>query len=92
MYINIKICVIYESDRWTHNPLSVFELDDCLWGVVKLTKNTDNDKYGYRGYVFDFIHVQLFHYHLMELVKILFLFVQITLHQHRLIYQSLEKV
>ena len=92
MYINIKFYVIYESDKWTHNPLSVFALDDYLWGVAKLTKNTDNDKYGYSGYVFDFIHVQHFHYQFMELAKMLLLFVQTTLYQHMFIYQSLEKV
>ena len=25
-----------------------------------MTKNADNDKYGYSGYVFDFIHIQVF--------------------------------
>ena len=70
----------------------MFALDDCLWGVAKLTKNTDNDKYGYSGYVFDFIHVQPFRYQFMELVKMLLLFVQTTLYQDMFIYQSLEKV
>ena len=31
-----------------------------MCGVVELTKNTDNDEQGYRGYVFDFIHIQVF--------------------------------
>ena len=57
-----------------------------------INKNTDNDKYGYSGYVFDFIHVQPFRYQFMELVKMLLLFVQTTLYQHMFKYQSLEKV
>ena len=60
LYINIKFCVVYESGRWTNNPVSVYALEDCLYGVVKLTKNTDNDEHGYSGYVFDFIHIQVF--------------------------------
>ena len=31
-----------------------------MCGVVKLTKNADNAKYGCSGYVFDFIHIQVF--------------------------------
>ena len=42
------------QDVFTHrnavNLLIVYELDECLFGAVKLTKNADTDKYSYSGY------------------------------------------
>ena len=37
----VNLFVIYELNRW---------LKDCLFGNVKITKNTDPDKYSYSGY------------------------------------------
>ena len=49
----VNIYIVYEitSDyKDTNYPT----LEHCLFGSVKLTKNTDIDKYGYFGYVIGF--------------------------------------
>ena len=42
--------VVYELDTWSRDLNSDFTLKDCLFGGVKLAKNTDPDKYVYSGY------------------------------------------
>ena len=41
---------VYELNTWSKNSNTDFTLGDCLFGVVKLTKNTHPNKYGYSGY------------------------------------------
>ena len=45
----VNISIVYEiTDNF--NVSSYPTLGNCLFGAVKLTKNTDIDKYGYPGY------------------------------------------
>ena len=45
----VNVYVVYEiTDNF--NVSSYPALENCLFGAVKLTKNTDADKYGYSGY------------------------------------------
>ena len=37
-------------DAWSRDLNTDFTLKDCLFGGVKLAKNTDPDKYVYTGY------------------------------------------
>ena len=41
-------------DRWSWDLKTCFELGDYLFGSVKLTKNTDPDKYAHSGYSIGF--------------------------------------
>ena len=36
---------VYKLDTWSKNVITDLTLDDCLFGAVKLTKNSDTDKY-----------------------------------------------
>ena len=40
----------YTLDKWSKDLDTVFSLGNCLFGAVKLTKNTDPDKHKYSGY------------------------------------------
>lgn len=42
--------MVYESGTWSRDLDMDFALFDCVLRAVKLTKNGDTDKYGYRGY------------------------------------------
>ena len=47
-----KVMNLYSSYKltpWSRNLDTVFPLDNCLFGSVKLTKNTHPDKYKYSG-------------------------------------------
>ena len=39
---------------------TIFTLKYCLYRAVKLTKNTDPDKYSHSGYILNSIHVHFF--------------------------------
>ena len=41
---------MYELNRWSQYLNIKFTLKDCLFGNVKITKNTDANKYSYTGY------------------------------------------
>ena len=63
--------IVYELDTWSRDLNSNFTLKDCLFGGVKLAKNSDP---GINTYivimVLDSIHVQNFHYLMVACVKI----------------------
>ena len=42
--------ISYELDTWSRGLKTDFTLGNCFFGVVKLTKNNDCDKYGYSGF------------------------------------------
>ena len=45
----VKMYIVYEIIK--NNPISSYStLEICLFGAVRLTKNTDIDKYKYSGY------------------------------------------
>ena len=46
----VNLFIAYELDTWSRDLNTDFTLKDCLFGVVKLTKNADRDKYVYAGY------------------------------------------
>ena len=43
----VKAFTDYELDTWSRDSSTEFILGDCLFGAVKLTKNTDPYKNGY---------------------------------------------
>ena len=45
----VNIYVVYEI-RKSINISNYPTFENCLFGTVSLTKNTDNDRYGYSGY------------------------------------------
>ena len=47
---NIEIIYIVYEITCNYNDISYPTTENCLFGSVKLTKNTDIDKYGYSGY------------------------------------------
>ena len=46
----VNFYIFYELDTWSRDLNTYFTLANCLYGAVKLIKNLDPDKYGYRGY------------------------------------------
>ena len=64
----VNIYIVYElgaSSSHNNDPT----LKNCLFGAVTLTKNADIDKYGYSGYELDLIEDQVFHFRVLDLVK-----------------------
>ena len=73
--------IVYEEDTWSRDLNTDFTLSDCLLGAVKLTKNTDLNKYGYSGYATGFdVHSQIsqFYCQMVNGVKILLFLELIT--------------
>ena len=58
--IAVNLFVVYELDRWSKNLNVDFTLKDCSFGAVKITKNSDTDKYSYSGYGIGFDSRSLF--------------------------------
>ena len=49
----------------------VFALEDCLFGAVKLTENSNNDqRYGFKILVLDLIQKEVFYFLMVALLKI----------------------
>ena len=46
----VNIYIVYEINKKGNTVISDPILENCLFGAVTLTKNTDFDKYGYSGY------------------------------------------
>ena len=46
----VNLYITYKLVSWSRDLNRVFTLGICLFGAVKLTKNTNPDKYGYSGY------------------------------------------
>ena len=46
----VNLYITFELDAKSRDLNTDFTLGNCLFGAVKLTKNTDLDKYGYSGY------------------------------------------
>ena len=49
-----KYFIVYELDTCSQDLNSDFTLKDCLFGGVKLAKNTNPDKYVYSSYGIEF--------------------------------------
>ena len=46
----MNLFIVYKLDTWLRYLNANFTLDDCLFGAVKLTKNTNPHKYGDSAY------------------------------------------
>ena len=46
----VNIYIVYEINKKDNTIISDPTLENCLFGAVTLTKNTDMNKYGYSGY------------------------------------------
>ena len=42
----VNMFIVCRSDAWSRDLNTKFTLGNCLFGTVKLTKNTDSDTYG----------------------------------------------
>ena len=45
----LNLYTVYELNIWPHNPTDNFTLKNCLFGTVKLIRNTDKSKFTYNG-------------------------------------------
>ena len=46
----VNLYFSYELNAWSRDLNTYFTIDNCLFGAVKLSKNTDPDKYSHSGY------------------------------------------
>ena len=46
----VNLYISYLLNEWSKDLNTDFTLGNCLFGAVKITKNTDPDKYKYSGY------------------------------------------
>ena len=54
-HINIgNFFISYKLHKWSRYLTIDYAPGDCLFGAIKLTKNTDPYKYGYRSFVIGF--------------------------------------
>ena len=64
----VYIYIVYELDASTSNDNDPI-LKNCLFSAVTLTKNVDMETYGYTGYGLDLIDDQVFHFQVVDLIK-----------------------
>ena len=57
----VNILIVYEITN-TFNISDYPTLENCLFGVVKLTENAHIDKYGYSDMELHFIEMEVFHF------------------------------
>ena len=50
----VNSIIVFESDRWSQDVNTTFSLKNCLFGAVKLTKNSNPNKYFYSRYAIGF--------------------------------------
>ena len=56
----VNLYIVYELNTWSQNLNAEFTPKDCLFGVVKLTKNSNPNKYSYLRYVIGLDSLLLF--------------------------------
>ena len=66
----VNIYIVYEINKKDNTTSSDPTLENCFFDAVTLTKNTDIDKYMYSGYGIGFDEKEVFHFQLVDLVKI----------------------
>ena len=64
----VNIYIVYELGASSSN-INDYTLKNCLFGAVTLTKKAGIHKDGYSGYGMDLIENQVFHFQLVDLVK-----------------------
>ena len=47
---SVHIYMVYDLDAWSTNPTNNFKFKNCLFGPTSVIKNSDQEKYRYRGY------------------------------------------
>ena len=57
----INVCKGYEINLWPNDTDNKLTSLSSLFGIVKLNKNANPDKYSYSGMVLDLTKVELFH-------------------------------
>ena len=65
----VSIYIVYELGASSSNYIDPTP-KKCLFGAVILTKNADIEKYGYSGYRIGFDKEEVFHFQVVDLVKI----------------------
>ena len=55
-----NLFIVYELDTWSQDLNTNFTLKDCLFGSVKITKNTNPGNYSYSEYGIGFDSRSLF--------------------------------
>ena len=58
----INLYISYTLTLWLRNLNTDFTLNNCLFGPVKLTENSDLDKYKYNRYDIDLFSFRVFIY------------------------------
>ena len=46
----VKVYSVYNLDVYPKDPTNNFKLKNCLFGATNIVKNSDKEKYVYRGY------------------------------------------
>ena len=46
----VNVYIIYDLQSWPRNPADNFKFKNCLFGATNVVKNSDKEKYIYRGY------------------------------------------
>ena len=46
----VNVYIVYDLDAWPRNHTNNFKFKNCLFGATSVVKNTDKEKYVYRGY------------------------------------------
>ena len=46
----VNVYILYEFDTCSEVPLNNFKLKNCLFGATNIVKNSDKEKWLYRGY------------------------------------------
>ena len=46
----LNVYIVYDRDNWPKIPLRNFTIKNCLFGANNIVKNSDKEKYVYRGY------------------------------------------
>ena len=49
-----EISNVYDLDTWPRYPSNSFKLKNCLFGATSVAKDSDEEKYIYRGYEITF--------------------------------------
>ena len=76
----VTLYIFYELDTWFRDLNTNFTFDNCLFGAVKLTKNSDSDKYDILVVVLDLLYVHNFTGQSVAGVKMLLFLVLIWAH------------
>ena len=45
-----NVYIVYILAAWPRNPTNNFKFKNCLFGATNIVKNSDKEKYVYRGY------------------------------------------